>query len=64
MQNLWVQLNLAGSRSLLIGANYKPHELDEESFEEINKSLDLVKKSNSTIYLLTRGFQPSPRLTG
>ena len=51
-ENLWVQLNLAGSRSLLIGAYYKPHELDQKSFEEFNKSLDLVKKSNSTLCIL------------
>ena len=51
-EKLWVQLNLAGSRSLLVGAYYKPHELDQKSFEEFNKSLDLVKKSNSTLCIL------------
>ena len=30
-ENLWVQLNLTGSRPVLIGAYYKPHELDKES---------------------------------
>lgn len=34
-ENLWVQLNLAGSGSVLIGAYYKPHELDQPSFEEM-----------------------------
>ena len=27
-ENLWVQLNLAGPKSVLIGAYYKPHEFD------------------------------------
>ena len=49
---LWVQLNLIGSKSVLIGAYYKPHELDQASFLELDKSLNLVKKSNSQIWLL------------
>ena len=28
-ENLWVQLNLVGSKSVLIGAYYKPHEFDQ-----------------------------------
>ena len=32
---LWVQLNLLGSKSALIGAYYKPHELDEPSLTEL-----------------------------
>ena len=51
-ENLWVQLHLAGSRSVLIGAYYKPQELDQQSFDEFSKSLVLVRKSNSTICLL------------
>ena len=49
---LWVQLNLLGSKSALIGAYYKPHELDEHSLTELSKSLTLVNQSNSQIWLL------------
>ena len=44
-KNLRVQLNLAGAKSVLITAYYKPHESDPESiasFEELTKSLTLV----------------------
>ena len=51
-ENLWVQLHLPGSRSVLIGAYYKPQELDQQSFNEFSKSLVLVRKSNTTICLL------------
>ena len=51
-ENLWVQLNLAGSKSVLIGAYYKPHETDQASFEELIKSLTLVIQTNSTVWLL------------
>ena len=51
-ENLWVQLNLTGSNSVLIGAYYKPHGLDQLSFEERNKSLTLVNQTNSTVWLL------------
>ena len=47
-----MQLHLAGSRSVLIGAYYKPLELDQQSFDEFSKSLVLVRKTNSTICLL------------
>ena len=45
-------LNLLGSKSALIGAYYKPHELDEPSLTELAKSLNLVNQSNSQIWLL------------
>ena len=51
-ENLWVQLNLTGSNSVLIGAYYKPHKLDQLSSEELNKSLHLVNQTNSTVWLL------------
>ena len=47
--------NVAGksqSKSVLIGAYYKPHELDQSSFVELEKSLNLVNQSNSQICLL------------
>ena len=49
---LWVQLNLTGCNSALIGVYYKTHELDQLSFEELNKSLNLVNQTNSTVWLL------------
>ena len=54
-ENLWVQLNLAGAKSVLIGADYKPHKADPESiasFEELKKSLTLVSQTNSAVWLL------------
>ena len=48
-ENLWVQLNLVGSKSVLIGAYYKPHESDQHSLNELSKSLDMVKQTSSTI---------------
>ena len=50
-ENLWVQLNLAGSKSVFKGAYYKPHESDQASFEELIKSLTLVNQTNSTVWL-------------
>ena len=42
-ENLWVQLNLVGSKSVLIDAYYKPNEFDQHSQDELSKSLDMVK---------------------
>ena len=44
-ENLWVQLNFAGSKSVLIGAHYKPHEFVQHSLDELSKSLDMVKRT-------------------
>ena len=51
-ENLWVQLNLVGSKSVLIGAYYKPHEFDQHSLDELSKSLDMVKQTSSNIWLM------------
>ena len=54
-ENLWVQLNLAGAKSVLIRAYYKPHKADLESiasFEALKKSLTLVNQTNSAVWLL------------
>ena len=54
-ENLWVQLNLAGAKSVLIGAYYKPHKAGPESiasFEDLKKSLTLVNQRNSAVWLL------------
>ena len=41
-ENLWVQLNLPGPKSVLIVAYYNPHEFDQHSLDELIKSLDIV----------------------
>ena len=51
-ENLWVQLNLVGSKSVLIGAYYKPHEFDQHSLDELSKSLDMVKQTSTNIWLM------------
>ena len=43
-ENLWVLLNLVGSKSVLIGAYYKPYEFDQHSLDELSKSLDIQFK--------------------
>ena len=57
-ESLWVQLNHAGSKSVLIGAYHKPHESDQASFEELIKSLTLVNQTNSSVWLLKDFNQP------
>ena len=51
-ENLWVQLNLAESKSVLISSHYKPHEFDQHSLDELSKSLDMVKRTSSNIWLI------------
>ena len=51
-ENLWFQLNLVGSKSVLIGAYYKPHGFDQHSLDELSKSLDMVKQTSSNIWLM------------
>ena len=41
---VWIQLNLLGSKSVLKGDYYKPHELDEPSLTERAKSINLVNQ--------------------
>ena len=63
-ENLWVKLNLAVAKSVLIGAYYKPHKADPEgyamlaSFEELKKSLTLVNQTNSAVWLLGDFYLP------
>ncbi|WAR00261.1 hypothetical protein MAR_024633, partial [Mya arenaria] len=37
-EDLWIKINLFGSKSLLIGAYHKPHEHDRHSWDEFAKS--------------------------
>ena len=46
-ENLWIQLNMLGSKSVLVGASYKPQGHDPSSFEKFNKSLSLIKQTGS-----------------
>ena len=50
-EDLWVKLDLVGNKSLAIGAYYKPHELDTDSFTEFSQSLDKVTKKFSNIWV-------------
>ena len=50
-EDLWVKLDLVGNKSLVIGAYYKPHELDTDSFTEFSKSLEKVNKKFSNIWV-------------
>ena len=43
--------DLFGSKSLLIGAYYKPHELYQHSWEEFSKSLSKARKLNCNIWV-------------
>ena len=51
-ENLWVKVQITGSRPLLIGAYYKPHEHDPESFKEFARSLDLASKLNCHTWIM------------
>ena len=51
-ENLWVKVQITGSRPLLIGAYYKPHEHDTESFQEFARSLDLASKLNCHTWIM------------
>ena len=54
-ENLWVQLNLAGSKSVLIGAYYKPHESDQAKFRRTDQIFDL-SQPNKLNCLVARGL--------
>ena len=50
-ENLWVNLNLAGPKSVLIGVYHKPHEFDQHCLDELIKSLAMIKQTSSNIRL-------------
>jgi hypothetical protein len=50
-ENIWVKIELAGQKPLIIGSYYKPHEHDEHSLQEFNRSLQMVTKSNPNIWV-------------
>ena len=50
-ENLWVKINIVGSKSLLIGAYYKPQEHDTHSLQEFTKSLNLASQTNCNIWV-------------
>jgi hypothetical protein len=49
-EDLWVKINLFGSKSLLIGTYYKPHKSDHYSSSESAKSLNKARKLNSNLW--------------
>lgn len=50
-EDLWIKLDLVGNKSLAIGAYYKPHELDTESFCEFQNSLEKARKKFTNIWV-------------
>ena len=54
-EDVWIKIDLFGSKSLLIGAYYKPHEHDQHSREEFKIT---VQSSQTQLqYLGRRGLQ-------
>ena len=45
-ENLWVQLNLVGAKSVLIGAYFRPHESDPEAYQVLILNLSQPNKLN------------------
>ena len=52
VKNLWAKVLTTGSRSPLIGACYKPHEHDPDSFKKFARSFDLASKINCHTWVL------------
>ena len=50
-KDVWIKIDLFGSKSLLIGAYYKPHEHDQHSWEEFSKSLSKARRLNCNIWV-------------
>ena len=46
-ENLWVQLNLVGPKSVLIGSYYKPHEFDQHSLDGRAFQLIMVLRTHT-----------------
>ncbi len=46
---LWCKINMTGSKTLHIGAYYRPHEKDEKSLEELEMSLSRIGNHNESI---------------
>ena len=54
-ENLWVEVKVRGTKPLLIGAYYKPKELDHESMYELKSSLDCILQSDKYSNILLSG---------
>lgn len=48
---LWCKLNTKGSKTLQIGAYYRPHEDDEDSLNELETSLQRIGSRNENVIL-------------
>jgi len=50
-KDVWIKIDLFGSKSLLTGAYYKPHEHKQHSWEEFSKSLFKARKLSCNIWV-------------
>jgi hypothetical protein len=48
---LWCEINLVGTKTIHIGAYYRPHEKDEESLAELEKSLQRLGSNTDNVLL-------------
>ena len=48
---LWCKVHIHGARNLHVGAYYRPHEQDEDSLTELEKTLDRLHEYNDLIIL-------------
>ena len=46
---LWCQIYIPGRKTIQVGAYYRPHEGDEDSLNELEKSLDLLNKDHHIV---------------
>ena len=52
---MWVEVEVRGTKPILIGAYYKPKELDEESMTQLKSSLDSILQSGKYSTVLLSG---------
>jgi len=50
-EDAWIKIGLFGSKSILIGAYYKPHEHDQHNWEELSKALSKARKPKCNIWV-------------
>lgn len=50
-ENIWVKIQLQGSKPLLVCSYYKPKEHDPHSTNEFNKSLSMATKTSATVWV-------------
>ncbi|XP_053381760.1 uncharacterized protein LOC128549254 [Mercenaria mercenaria] len=50
-ENVWVKIEIQGSKPLLVGSYYNPKEFDPHSLEELKKSLSMAAKSKANVWV-------------